>query len=91
MYVKKNIYIYKQWIKAVISIHGFFKFCPVLKKEKKIFLELKMLRTLTFEFTALEHKFKSFFCTQKSVLNDCFKDLWYTKIHPTQIWYDKFN
>ena len=20
-----------------------------------------------------------------------FKDLWYTKINPTQIWYDKFN
>ena len=31
------------------------------------------------------------FCTQKPGLNVRFKDLWYTKIDPTQIWYDDFN
>ena len=43
------------------------------------------------EFTALEHKFKGWFCTQKPGLNVHFKDFLYTKINPAQIWYDKFN
>jgi hypothetical protein len=43
------------------------------------------------ESTALEHKFKRRFLTQNPVLNVNFKDFWYTKINPTQIWYDKFN
>ena len=34
------------------------------------------------------HKFKRLFCTQKPGLNDCLKDFWYTKINPTQIWYE---
>ena len=34
---------------------------------------------VTFE-TALEHKFKRWFCTQKLVLNVRFNDFWYTKI-----------
>ena len=33
------------------------------------------------EFTALEHKFKRWFCTQKPV---CFKDFWYTKYQFTR-------
>ena len=41
--------------------------------------------------TAIENEFRKGFCTQKPVLNVCFKDFWYTKINPTQIWYDKFN
>ena len=40
------------------------------------------------EFTALEHKFKRSFCTQKPSLNVCFKDLWFTKVNPTQLWYN---
>ena len=32
------------------------------------------------EFKALEHKFKI-----------RFKNFWYPKLNPTQIWYDKFN
>ena len=36
------------------------------------------------EFTAIEHKFKSWFCTQKQVLNVRFKDFWYTKINLSQ-------
>ena len=47
--------------------------------------------TIIYEFTALEHKFKRWFCTQKPVLNVRFKDLWNTKINLTQIWYDKFK
>ena len=43
------------------------------------------------ESTALEHKFKWWFCAQKAVLNVRFKDFWYTKINPNQIWYDNFN
>ena len=39
------------------------------------------------EFTALDHKFKRLFCTQKLVLNVPFEDFWYTKINPTFIWY----
>ena len=38
----------------------------------------------------LEHKFKGRFYTQKQVLNIRFKVFWYTKINPTQIWYDEF-
>ena len=30
-------------------------------------------------------------CAQNPVLNDSFKDFWYTKINPTQIWYNEFN
>jgi hypothetical protein len=41
--------------------------------------------------TALEHKFKRWFFSQKPVLNVRFKDFWYTKINPTRIWYDKSN
>ena len=41
------------------------------------------------ESTALEHKFKRWFCTQKPVLNVRFKDFLYARINPTQIWYDK--
>ena len=40
---------------------------------------------------ALEHKLKRSFCTQNPVLNVRIKGFWYTKINPTQIWYDKFN
>ena len=29
--------------------------------------------------------------SEKLVLNDHFKDFWYTKINPTQIWYGEFN
>ena len=43
------------------------------------------------ELTALKHEFKGWFGTQKPVLKVCFKDLWFTKINPTQIWYDKYN
>ena len=50
-----------------------------------------MTTQYTITFTALEHKFKWCFYTQKRVLNVRFKDFWYTKINPTQIWYDEFD
>ena len=34
---------------------------------------------------------KDDFGQKKTVLNVLFKDLWYTKINPTQIWYYKFS
>ena len=43
------------------------------------------------EFTALEHKLRRWFCTLKPILNVRFKEFWYTKINPTQIWYDKLK
>ena len=36
------------------------------------------------EFSALEHKFKRWFCTQKPISNVHVKDLWYTKIKLSQ-------
>ena len=38
------------------------------------------------EFTALEQKFKGWFCTQKPVLHVRLKDFWYIKVK-----YDEFN
>ena len=38
------------------------------------------------EFIAIEHNFKKWFCTQKLVLNDRFKDFWYTKMNLSQIY-----
>ena len=42
------------------------------------------------ESTALDHKLKRWFGTQKPVLIVRFKDFWCTKINPTQILYDNF-
>ena len=38
-----------------------------------------------------EHKFKSWVCTKKTVLNVHFRDFLYTKINLTQIWYDELR
>ena len=43
------------------------------------------------DFTIREHKFCRKFCAQRPILNVCFKDFWYTKINPTQIWSYKIN
>ena len=46
-----------------------------IKQKEEILLGLNNLC----EFTALEHKFKRWFCTQKSVLKVRFKDFWYKR------------
>ena len=87
--------------KNLPSSQKFVKFCYGRRKECCSYWKKKKIVALPdipafwlhnnlCESTALEHKFKRWFCTIKLVLN-VRKDFWYIKIIPTQIWYDIFN
>ena len=54
----------------------------------QIFHSSILLQKYLCEFTTWEHKLNKWFCTQKPVLNVCFKNFWYTKI---KIWHVNFN
>ena len=73
-----------------ILIHKIF-FNLILNFVYKHFTSAFWLQNNLWEYPALDHKFKIWFCTQKLVLNVHFKDFWYTKINLTQIWQDEFN
>ena len=56
---------------------------------QKAFIRTFHTSSLTLIIHSTKTQFKRGFCTQKPVLNVRFKYFWYTKINPTQIWYDK--
>jgi hypothetical protein len=78
--------------RKILLLRKVFKCCLYIRKPKyEHFTPAFWQHNNLCEFTAIEHRFKRWFCTQKPVLNFRRKDFWYTKINPTHIWNDEIN
>ena len=68
-----------------IPIFQFLYYFVYQKALIRTFHTIFWLQNNLFEFTAREHKFKGWFCSQKPVWNIHLKDIWYTEINLTDL------